>query len=114
VTISRVLNAQILPAYSFMASEVPGQSSLTDEMRVQTKAARARPWHEHLDIHRGVRDLLVVAGWRDYGTWNLTVSRQDDPERALAGNVLGERWARVSTYAMPKPAGNDQRNRFLF
>ena len=114
VRISRRLNAQICPAYSFMASPVPGQTTLGDEMRVKTSAQRARPWHEHLDVHRSVRDLLVVAGWRDYGTWDLSVSRQDDPERALAGNAVGERWARVSTYAMPKPTGNDQRNRFLF
>ncbi|TDT32649.1 hypothetical protein CLV29_0233 [Naumannella halotolerans] len=114
VKISRVLNAQIRPAYSFMASSVPGQTTLADEMRVKTSATRARSWQEHLDVHRGVRDLLVVAGWRDYGTWDLSVSRQDDPERALAGNALGDRWARVSTYAMPKPTGNDQGNRFLF
>ena len=114
VKISRVLNAQIRPAYSFMASSVPGQTTLADEMRVKTSATRARPWQEHLDVHRGVRDLLVVAGWQAYGTWDLSVSRQDDPERALAGNALGDRWARVSTYAMPKPTGNDQRNRFLF
>lgn len=114
VGIGRALNAQIRPSYSFTASPVPGQTRLADEMRIQTSAKRARPWHEHLDIHRGVRDLLVVAGWRDYGTWDLSVSRDDDPERALAGNVVAERWARVSTYAMPKPTGNDGRNRFLF
>ncbi|WP_460691352.1 ApeA N-terminal domain 1-containing protein, partial [Nocardioides flavus (ex Wang et al. 2016)] len=114
VAISRALNAQIRPAYSVMASSVPGQTTLADEMRVKTSARRARPWREHLDIHQGVRDLLVVAGWRDFGTWNVSVSRQDDPERALAGNALGERWARVSTYAMPKPTGNEQSNRFLF
>lgn len=114
VAISRALNAQIRPAYSFMASSVPGQTRLADEMRVKTSARRARPWREHLDIHRGVRDLLVVTGWRDFGTWDVSVSRHDDPERALAGNALGERWARVSTYAMPKPAGNEQSNRFLF
>lgn len=114
VRISRSLNAQIRPVYSFMASPVPGQTTLADEMRVKTSAKRARKWHEHLDVHQAVRDLLVVSGWRDYGTWDLSVSRQDDPERALAGNALGDRWARVSTYAMPKPTGNDQRNRFLF
>lgn len=114
VAISRALNAQLRPAYSFMSSSVPGQTRLADEMRVKTSAVRARPWHEHLDVHQGVRDLLVVAGWRDFGTWDVSVSRQDDPERAMAGNVLGERWARVSTYAMPKPSGREQSNRFLF
>ncbi len=114
VKVARALNAQIRPTYSFVASSVPGESKFEDEVRVKTSAARARSWHEHLDIHQGVRDLLVVAGWRDYGTWDLSVSRHDDPERALAGNSLGERWARVSTYAVSRPSGNDQRNRYLF
>lgn len=114
VKISRTLNAQIRPTYSFLASSVPGQSKFEDEVRVKTSVARVRPWHEHLDVHQGVRDLLVVAGWRDYGTSDLSVSRHDDPERALAGNSLGERWARVSTYAVSRPSGDDQQNRYLF
>lgn len=68
ISISRVLNAQIRPTYSFLSSSVPGQTKLADEIRIKTSAKRARSWHEHLDVHRGVRDLLVVAGWRDYGT----------------------------------------------
>lgn len=114
VKIARTLNAQIRPTYSFLASSVPGQTKLADEVRVKTSATKARSWHEHLDIHKGVRDLLVVAGWRDYGTWDISVSRQDDPERALAGNVVGERWARVATYALPQPSGHDQHHRYLF
>jgi hypothetical protein len=114
VKISRALNAQIRPTYSFTASPLPGESRFRDEVRIKTSASKARPWHEHLDVHRGVRDLLVVAGWRDYGTWDLIVSRHDDPERALAGNPLRERWARVSTYAVSKPSGGDQRSRYFF
>lgn len=114
VKIARALNAQIRPTFSFLASTVPGQSKVEDEVRVKTSAARARSWHEHLDVHQGVRDLLVVAGWRDYGTWDLSVSRLDDPERALAGNSIGERWARVSTYDVSSPSGSIERNRYLF
>lgn len=77
VNISRKLNAQILPAYSFMSSPVPGRTELADKMRVKTNALRARPRREHLEVHRGVRDLLVVAGWRDYGTWSLSVFHVD-------------------------------------
>lgn len=114
VKIARALNAQIRPTYSFVASSVPGQSKFEDEIRVKTSVSRARSWQEHLDIHLGVRDLLVVAGWRDYGSWDMSVSRRDDPERALAGNTLGERWAKVSTYAVSRPSGNGERNRYLF
>ena len=114
VHISRALNAQIRPTYSFTASSRPGESKFLDEVRIKTSGTKARPWHEHLDVHQAVRDLLVVAGWRDYGTWELNVSRYDDPERALAGNPIGERWARVSTYAVSKPSGADRSSRFLF
>lgn len=114
VRIARALNAQIRPTYSFTASPIPGETKFQDEVRVKTSAAKARSWYDHIDVHQGIRDLLVVAGWRDYGTWDMSVSRHDDPKRALAGNPLGERWARVSTYAVSKPAGKDQRNRYLF
>lgn len=113
--ISRRLNAQLRPTYSFTSSAVPGETKFQDEIRVKTSSNRVRPWSEHLDIHRGVRDLIVVAGWQDYGSWDLIVSRQDDPERALAGNPLAERWAKVSTYAVARPGshGGDRSN-FLF
>ena len=114
VQISRKLNAQIRPTYSFQVSSVPGHSKFEDEVRIKTSAVRARSWHEHFDVHQSVRDLLVVAGWHDYGMSEISVSRYDDPERALAGNALGERWAKVSTYAVSRPSGNDRRNRYLF
>lgn len=114
VHVSRSMNAQIRPTYYSLASPQPGQSMFADEVRVSTSVIRPRPWHEHLALHRGIRDLLVVAGWRDYGTWDLRVSRRDDPERALAGNVLGPRWAQVSTYSTPRPSGSADRSRFLF
>ncbi len=114
LSISRTLNAQIRPTYSFLSSPLPGESKFEDEVRIKTSASRARLWHEHLDVHKGVRDLLVVAGWRDFGTRDLIVSRHDDPERAWAGNRVGARWARVSTYEVSGATGGHERTRFLF
>lgn len=114
IPISRSLNAEIRPTYSFTSSPVPGQSRFQDEVRIKTRVDRARPWRDHLDVHRGVRDLVVVAGWRDFGTWDLRVSRTDDPELSLGGTDLGARWAPVSTYAVAPPSGDIATRDFLF
>jgi hypothetical protein len=115
VTFGRTLNATLQPTYRFTVSPVPGQSVIEDKIVVRTGVARPRDWDEHIRIHRALRALLVVAGWRDYGFRSLEAQRKDDPLRALARNVLGERWALVHTYALPSPLGPEQkRNQFLF
>ncbi|MFC5267756.1 hypothetical protein ACFPJ1_37060 [Kribbella qitaiheensis] len=114
VTFSRRLNATLQPTYNFTISRIPGQSLIGDKIHVHTRAKKARDWNEHLKLHRSVRDLLVVAGWRRYGVFAVEVRRDSDPVRALARNVLGPRWAAVTTYDLEEPSGRGMRNRFLF
>jgi hypothetical protein len=110
----RALNATLRPSYRFNISPVPGESLIEDEIHVETSVRDARDWQDHLRLHQAVRDLVVVAGWRPYGMWNLKARRSDDPVRALARNPLGERWAPVTTYDIAKPTGEGGRSRFLF
>jgi hypothetical protein len=114
VRFSRRLNATLVPTYNFTVSAVPGQSLINDKVHIHTQARGARDWNEHLKLHRSIRDLLVVAGWRRYGMWALEVQRDDDPVRALARNVLASRWSPVATYDIDGPSGDTGHNRFLF
>lgn len=114
VNFARSLNASLRPNYSFSVSPVPGESLINDEVIVETRSTKARTWDEHLDLHRSIRDLLVVAGWRGYGIRELTAQRTDDPVRALAGNVLSPRWSKVDTHQVAAPAIDTSRSAFLF
>lgn len=114
VKFARSLNATLRPNYSFSVSPVPGQSLINDEVIVETRANKPRSWDDHLDLHRSVRDLLVVAGWRGYGIRELAAQRTDDPVRALAGNVLGARWSKVDTHHVAAPSAENLRSAFLF
>lgn len=111
---ARALNARLQPTYSYRISPIPGESEVNDRVIIETNAQRPRPWADHLDLHRAVRDLIVVAGWQNYGLWGLKASRIDDPVIALARNPLAERWAEVRTYEVTAPTGNWGRSRFLF
>lgn len=55
-----------------------------------------------------------MSGWRRYGVWGIKVRRNDDPIRALARNVLGPRWAPVTTYDIEGPSDTVARDFFLF
>lgn len=114
VSFSRRLNATLQPTYNFTISRIPGRSLIGDKVHVHTHASNPRDWNEHLKLHRTIRDLLVVAGWRRYGMSAVEVRRDNDPVRALARNVLAPRWAAVTTYELEGPSGNVTHNRFLF
>lgn len=81
-----------------------------------TKVAVARPWDDHADLHRALLGLVEVSAWDRIGFRSMDVHRSDDPERALAGNVLGRKWSPVRSYEsdhVEAPSRSAPR-RFLF
>jgi hypothetical protein len=74
VVFSRQLNATLVPSYVFKESGVPGQKPINDAIHVLTKVTTARDWNAHLDLHRSIRELLVVAGWEHCGIQNIEVA----------------------------------------
>lgn len=76
----------------------------------------ARPWDDHAELHRALLGLVEVSAWDRIGFRSMDVRRSDDPERALAGNVVGKKWNPVRSYerdhveAPPRGAAR----RFLF
>lgn len=66
-----------------------------DLLTCETRTSSATPWHEHLRIHRGLRDLLVVSRWNRETVKVVGALREDDPLRTLDGRTHGEQWREV-------------------
>lgn len=113
VRVGRRLNASIENWYSFTIHPYPGQSAISDQVHLRTDVSSPRPWDDHLQVHNGLRQLLMVAGWQRYGFTDVEVQRRSDPETVLSGDAIGDRWARVYTYSLERPT-DTTRSRFLF
>jgi len=74
---------------------------------------RARPWADHLERHRAVQQLLEFSAWQPLGFQQARVMHSRDPQRVLSGKRVGDRWAPVKTYSLPK-ANDEARVEFLF
>ena len=113
VRVGRRLNASIQNWYSFSVSPHPGGSEIDDRVHLLTDASSARLWDEHLEVHDGLRQLLMVSGWQRYGFTDVEVQLRNDPETFLSGDIVGPRWAPVFTYALERPI-DASRSSFLF
>lgn len=113
VRVGRRLNASIQNWYSFSVSPHPGGSEIDDRVHLLTDTSSARLWDEHLEVHDGLRQLLMVSGWQRYGFTDVEVQLRNDPETFLSGDIVGPRWAPVFTYALERPI-DASRSSFLF
>jgi hypothetical protein len=114
VRFASALNASLRPSYDYLVSAAPGQSKINDQVFVETRVRQPRPWEEHLRLHRAMRDLLVVAGWRPYGTWDVRVGRMESRQRADGTHVEELNWSPVTTFDLVTEAGAVQHEPFLF
>ena len=73
-----------------------------------------REWSAHLNLHLAVLDLISIAAWKNCAFSEIYVNRRDDPEKALAGNILGVRWAEVMSRVLPGDDVSDCGKNFLF
>lgn len=90
----------------------PDTTLIYDQMRVETHWKEPRPWHEHLDLHEGVIEVLTISAWRDFGFEQAAVSRDDDLLPTPSGPT--PRWSEVATYNIPRPDDQLRRPSFLF
>jgi hypothetical protein len=91
-------------------------SGIEAPAQVKTQVTRAKPWDDHADLHRAFLGLVEISAWDRIGFRSMHVRRDDDPERAAAGNVIGPRWSLVRSYErdhQEAPEPSDPR-RFLF
>lgn len=112
VRLDRRLNLQLRPSF-FSRPAADDITEIGEPLQVETRARDARPWTEHLALHNTVRDLVDVASWRPSGTSGIWALRDDDPERALSGRAVGDRWSPVRSYVVREHQPRT-RSQFLF
>lgn len=70
---------------------------LIDDTHAQTLASEAMSWDAHLDLHMGVRDLILISRWWPESCTPQRAHRADDPERSHDGEIIGPSWRDVVT-----------------
>lgn len=68
---------------------------LLDHLRCTTRSVEPLDWDVHMQLHRAIRDLLVVSRWRDESCVAVSALREDDPMTTLDGESHGEQWRKV-------------------
>ncbi|MFC5730447.1 HEPN domain-containing protein [Nocardioides vastitatis] len=68
---------------------------LLDLVRACSRGTEPVLWEEHLELHRAVRDLLVLSRWRNESCVAVRAHREDDPLRTLDGKERGGQWRDV-------------------
>lgn len=83
------------PNWQVVPEESRDRSVLLDLLRVVTRSAEPLAWDEHCQLHRAVRDLLVLSRWRAESCVEVLALRNDDPLRTLDGKTHGAQWRSV-------------------
>ncbi|MFZ0530126.1 MAG: hypothetical protein WAL91_06275, partial [Propionicimonas sp.] len=73
-------------------------SGIEAPAQIKTQVTKARPWDDHADLHRAFLGLVEIAAWERIGFRSMHVRRDDDPEKAEAGNAIGPGWSLVRSY----------------
>jgi len=68
---------------------------LLDHLRCTSRSVEPLDWDGHIQLHRAIRDLLVVSRWRDESCIEVRALREDDPLTTLDGESRGEQWREV-------------------
>ncbi|TFD42592.1 reverse gyrase [Cryobacterium sp. TMT1-2-1] len=68
---------------------------LLDLLRCTTRSVEPLEWEVHMQLHRAIRDLLVVSRWRAESCVAVRALREDDPMTNLDGESHGDLWREV-------------------
>ena len=120
LSLKRVEDVQVSQRFSLSARwdwrvmPVLGGYDVRESLVFQTVVEDPREWSAHLNLHLAVLDLISIAAWKNCAFSEIYVNRRDDPEKALAGNILGVRWAEVMSRVLPGDDLSDCGKNFLF
>ena len=89
------LSFELTPDWRVVPDPDSDRILLVDTVRPCSRAGQPVLWESHLELHRAVRDLLVVSRWRKESCVAVLVHRQDDPLRTLDGMEHGDQWRTV-------------------
>lgn len=120
LSLKRVEDFQVSQRFSLSARwdwrvmPVLGGYDVRESLVFQTVVEDPREWSAHLNLHLAVLDLISIAAWKNCAFSEIYVNRRDDPEKALAGNILGVRCAEVMSRVLPGDDVSDCGKNFLF
>ncbi|MWB99032.1 HEPN domain-containing protein [Agromyces seonyuensis] len=83
------------PTWQVVPEEGRDRRVLLDLVRCITRSADPLDWDVHMNLHRAIRDLLVLSRWRDESCVPVYALRADDPLTTMDGEVHGEQWREV-------------------
>lgn len=89
------LTLQFRPGRGIKIEQGEDRVVLNDLVRCTTESASAQQWDTHLQVHKGVRDLLVLSRWWEESCVPVRATRNDDPMRTLDGQTHGTQWREV-------------------
>jgi len=83
------------PGWGTGAEPEPDRRVLLDLLRCTTRSVEPTDWDAHMQLHRAIRDLLVISRWRNESCVPVRALRKDDPMTTLDGKSHGEQWRTV-------------------
>lgn len=114
IPLARRMNLTLRPTWRTSRPDKIGTFAAHDVVQLATSSSRPASWEDHLHAHVAIRELLVLAAWRNFGFLRVEVNRTDDPERLLSGKPIGPRWAEVATHRIPMHKEWSKSPQFLF
>lgn len=110
--LSRKLN--LCTRYDWSPTPTVDGSDIRESLTFQTHTKRPREWHEQLDVHIGILDLVSIAAWKNCTFKEIRVSRIDDPISKMGGKYVHEQWLKVISHRFPGDDLSDCKGHFLF
>lgn len=87
---------QFQPGWQIMREQDGDRRIALDLVRCVTRSDKPLAWDEHRQIHRAIRDLLVLSRWHVESCVEVSALRKDDPPRTLDGTEHpSEQWRAV-------------------
>lgn len=83
------------PSWRVVPEEARDRRVVLDLVRCVTRSGEPLAWDEHRQLHRAVRDLLVLSRWHTESCVEVLALREDDPLRTMDGAEHGEQWRTV-------------------
>lgn len=114
VTLDRALNLTLQPAWRTSSPDQIGTISAHDIVYLTTNVQKPALLEEHVRLHEGVRELLVLSSWNNVGYKRIEVSRSDVPLNVDLASAQHPYWSELKTYRLPKHADWKREPRFLF
>jgi hypothetical protein len=108
------LSLSLDPGWRLDPNEGVDKMVLHDLLRCTTRSQPGAPWSAHVQVHRAIRDLLVLSRWCAESLVEVAALRNDDPLVTLDDVEHGPQWRQVVVKAVvPEPSETRHRQHLI-